>query len=308
MLSIFAIPIVIITYLLRPCVIATTAITRVFIVCGLGQQYRDTRPVFELTDLQTFIKHSLNISQPIPAGISATIVGKFINFRKLRVRDCMVPRKEIVAISVTDGVKALKKIAIRSEHAKILIYRNDIDDIIGYCHAKELFKKPKHIESILTPVVVVAQTSLASAVMVQLTSEGKSLALVVDEFGGTSGIISLEDIIGEILGSIREEYDNAGCAAQKLDKTTYLLSARCGIDNLNDKYNLELPRGDYDTLSGFITSATGRIPKVSEIIKIPPFTFTIVSIEDTHIDTVKMEMDCHTPLRDLAASLDPIPK
>lgn len=304
MLSLFAIPIAAITYLLRPCVMATTAIAKLFIVYGLGQQYRDTRPVFELTDLQTFIKHSLNISQDLPAGISANIVGKFIEFRKIRVRDCMVPRKEIVAVSVTDGIEALKEVAIQSEHAKILVYRNDIDDIIGYCHAKELFKKPERVESILIPVIVVSETSLASTVMVQLTSEGKSLALVVDEFGGTSGIISLEDIIGEILGNVREEHDITDLVAQRLDKATYFLSARCEIDDLNEKYDLALPQGDYDTLSGLITSTIGRIPKVSEVIKISPFTFTIVSIEDTHIDTVKMEIDHHTLLRELPAALD----
>lgn len=224
----------------------------------------------------------------MPAGVSARIVGNLIEFRKVKVRDCMIPRTEIVAVSIEEGIEVLKQAVIKSEHTKILVYRNDIDDIIGYCHSKELFKKPKHIESILTPIIIVSETSLASEVMVQLATEGKSLALVVDEFGGTSGMVSMEDIIEEIVGEIHNEHDTTALVEQKLAQNVYLLSARHEIDYLHEKYGWDIPQGDYDTLGGLIISVTERIPDLNETVALPPFTFTIVSLEDTRIDTVKM--------------------
>jgi CBS domain containing-hemolysin-like protein len=200
----------------------------------------------------------------------------------------MIPRTEIVAVSIEDGIEGLKEAVIKSDHAKILVYRNDIDDIIGYCHSKELFKKPQHIESILRPVVIVSATHLASEVMVLLTTKGKSLALVVDEFGGTSGIVSMEDIIEEIVGEIQNEHDITELVEQKLDDNVYLLSARHEIDYLNEKYGWDIPQGDYDTLGGLIIYATERIPDLNETVALPPFTFAIVALEDTRIGTVKM--------------------
>lgn len=291
MLSLFAFPAAILAYLLYPFVVATTAISKSFIVYVLGQPYREARPAFGLTDLHTFIKNSLNINPNLPAGISARIVSNLIEFRKMKARDCMIPRKEIVAVNIKEGIEALKKAVMQSNYAKVLVYRNDIDDIIGYCHVQDLFKKPRHIESILTPVVVVPEINMASEVMVRLTTEGKSLALVVDEFGGTSGIISLEDIIEEIVGEIQESRETSTLLTQQLDEHSYLVSARHEIDDLNEKYGWEIPQGDYDTLGGFITSAIERIPETDEKIVIAPFTFTIVAMEDTRISTVKVDID-----------------
>lgn len=291
LLTFFTLPIAIIAYLLRPLVIITTTIARAFITHVLGQQYQEKQPAFGLTDLHTFIKNTLNINEKVPANASAKMIGKLIEFRQVKVRDCMTPRAELVAVGTEDGIEALKQIVIKSEHTKILVYRNDIDDIIGYCHSQELFKKPQHIESILTPIIIVSETNLASEAMIRLATEGKSLALVVDEFGGTSGIVSIEDIIEEIVGEIQSEHDKVALVEQKLDQYTYLLSARHEIDYLQEKYDWELPQGDYDTLGGLIISAIERIPELNETVKILPFTFTIVSLEDTRIDTVRLTIN-----------------
>jgi putative hemolysin len=288
LLSFFALPTTVIAHMLQPLVVFTTAIAKLFIIHVLGQKYREERPAFGLTDLHTFIKSTLNMNEKMPVGVSARIVSNLIEFRKVKVRDCMIPRTEIVAVSIEDGIEGLKEAVIKSDHAKILVYRNDIDDIIGYCHSKELFKKPQHIESILRPVVIVSATHLASEVMVLLTTEGKSLALVVDEFGGTSGIVSMEDIIEEIVGEIQNEHDITELVEQKLDDNVYLLSARHEIDYLNEKYGWDIPQGDYDTLGGLIIYATERIPDLNETVALPPFTFAIVALEDTRIGTVKM--------------------
>lgn len=291
MLSLFALPAAIIAYLLRPLVIITTAIARVFITHVLGQKYQEAQPAFGLTDLHTFIKNTLNINDSVPASVSARMVGRLIEFRQVKVRDCMTPRTEIVAVGIEDGVEALKEAVIKSDHTKILVYRNDIDDIIGYCRAQELFKHPQNIEEILMPIIIVSETNLASEAMVRLATEGKRLALVVDEFGGTSGIVSLEDIIEEIVGEIQNEHDATALVEQKLAKNVYLLSARHEIDYLQEKYGWELPEGDYDTLGGLIISVTERIPDLNETVEILPFTFTIVSLEDTRIDTVRLTIE-----------------
>jgi len=291
LLSFFALPTAAIAYVLQPLVVITTAIAKFFIIHVLGQKYREERPSFGLTDLHKFIQSTLNINEQVPAGVSARIVSNLIEFRKVKVRDCMIPRTEIVAISIKDGIGGLKEAVIKSNHPKILVYRHDIDDIIGYCHAKELFKKPQHIETILRPVVIVSATNLASEVMVQLTTEGKSLALVLDEFGGTSGIVSMEDIIEEIIGEIQNEHVVTELVEKKLDCDAYLLSARHEIDYLNEKYGWDMPQGDYDTLGGLIINVTERIPDLNETVELSPFTFTIVALEDTHIGAVKVTIN-----------------
>ncbi|MHA7877780.1 MAG: hemolysin family protein [Bacteroidota bacterium] len=288
LLSFFTLPIAIFAYVLRPLVIFTTAIAKFFIVHVLGQQYLEERPAFGLTDLHTFIQSTLNMNNKVPVGVSAKIVSNLIEFRQVKIRDCMTPRAEVVAVSLEDGIKGLKEAVVKSDHAKILVYRHDIDDIIGYCHAKDLFKKPQYIESILRPVVIVSETNLAREVMVQLTTAGKSLALVVDEFGGTSGIVSMEDIVEEIVGEIQDEYVATELVEQQIDHNVYLLSARHEIDYLNEKYGWDMPTGDYDTLGGLIIDITERIPDLHETVELPPFTFTIVALEDTRIGAVQM--------------------
>jgi putative hemolysin len=291
LLSFFALPIALTYYLLWPLVMLTTLITRFFMKYVLRYEYQEEQPAFGLTDLQYFIQSRLNTFDQVPVEVSARIVNNLIEFQKTQVRDCMVPRTEITAINKEEGIPGLRKAVINSEHTKILVYQDHIDHIIGYCHAKELFKNPPDIDSILTPVIVVSETSPASEAMLQLLKACKSLVLVVDEFGGVAGIASLEDFIEEIVGDIQDEYDTKELIEQQLEPGVYLLSARHGIGYLNKKYGWNIPKGDYDTLGGFIISVTESIPKLNETLEIPPFIFKIKSLAKTHIDTVQVRFN-----------------
>ncbi|KPQ13524.1 MAG: hypothetical protein HLUCCX10_12735 [Algoriphagus marincola HL-49] len=292
MLTIFALPIFIIYYLMYPVVWAVVGLSRFFITIILGLEYSEDKPVFTVTDLNSFIQNHLqqNKSEGNPE-IDTKIFDNAVEFKTIRVRECMIPRTDIVAVEVEDNIEELKEVFAESGHSKIIVYRDTIDDVIGYCHQLELFKKPKTIEEILTPIIIVPESALANELLIQFIQERKSLALVVDEFGGTSGIVSMEDIIEEIFGEIEDEYDSDDLIEQKISEHEFLLSARHEIDYLNDKYGWELPLGDYETLSGLILSYTENLPKKGESIIIGPYTFAVVSKQEHRIDSLRLKIN-----------------
>ncbi|WP_162340954.1 hemolysin family protein [Cyclobacterium salsum] len=290
MLTVFSFPFIIIYYLLYPVVWIVVGLSKVVITKVLKLEYNDDRPAFTITDLNSFIQNYLD-----PKGedvdIDAKIFDNAVDFKKVKVRECMVPRTDIVAVESTDPIGELKQVFVESGHSKIIIYKETIDDVIGYCHHLELFKKPKAIEDILTPIIIVPESALANELLVQFIKDRKSLALVVDEFGGTSGIVSMEDIIEEIFGEIEDEYDSDDLIEQQVSENEYLLSARHEIDYINEKYEWNLPEGEFETLAGFILSLTESIPQKGESVSFGPFTFTVVSKQDHRIDTIKIKIE-----------------
>ncbi|MEQ8245559.1 hemolysin family protein [Fulvivirga sp.] len=293
MLRVFALPMDIIYRFMYPVVVIIVSSSKFIITKIFNHPYEDDTPVFRLTDLNNYIKNTLLADEQSNVEVDTKIFNNALEFKTIRVRECMLPRTEIVAVEVEDTIEELKQAFIESGHSKILVYRDSIDDVIGYCHSLELFKKPKKIEDILTQIVIVPETMLANELMIQFITERKSLALVVDEFGGTSGIVSIEDIIEEIFGEIQDEHDDEDWVEQEIDKNTYIFSARHEIDYLNDKYNWNLPIGDYETLGGMILSLTEDLPDVGEIIEHPPYTFIIQSTNDIRIETIKLEVTEH---------------
>jgi CBS domain containing-hemolysin-like protein len=212
-----------------------------------------------------------------------------LDFKDVRIRDCMIPRTEITAVALDDEIEDLRQAFISSGHSKIVVYRESIDDVVGYCHSLTLFRKPKEISSIVTPMLIVPEAMPASDLMLRFLEERKSLALVVDEFGGTSGLVSVEDVVEQIFGEIQDEYDSTEDWTERLlDENTYLLSARHEVDYLNDKYGWELPEGDYDTLAGMLIHIYGDLPKVNDIIELPNYVFKVVSMQDTRIELVRL--------------------
>ena len=290
LLSALSVPFQVIYYLMYPLVWLVVGLSRFFITRVLGLEYSEDKPVFKITDLNSFIQNNLqHSSKDIKVEIDTKIFDNAVEFKTIRIRECMVPRTDIVAVDVEDSIEDLKKVFAESGHSKIIVYEDSIDDVIGYCHQLELFKKPKKIKDILTSIIIVPESALANELLIQFIKERKSLALVVDEFGGTSGIVSMEDIIEEIFGEIQDEYDTDDLTEQKISENEYLISARHEIDYLNEKYGWEIPYGEFETLAGFILSMTEDIPQKGQSITFGNLTFTIVAKQDHRIETLKVK-------------------
>lgn len=291
LLSAFAIPLQLIYIIMYPIVWLVVGLSRFFITKVLGYDYSEDKPVFKITDLNSFIQNNLRHSgKDVKVEMDTRIFDNAVEFKTIRVRECMVPRTDIVAVEIDDTMEDLKQVFAESGHSKIIVFSDSIDNVVGYCHQLELFKKPKKIADILTPIIIVPESALANELLIQFIKERKSLALVVDEFGGTSGIVSMEDIIEEIFGEIQDEYDSDDLVEQKISDHEYLLSARHEIDYLNEKYGWSLPYGDFETLSGLILSLTEDIPQKGESITYGSYTFTVISKLDHRIETLRLKI------------------
>ena len=288
LLSFFSVPFLIIYYILFPAVYLVTITSRLFITHVLRLDYSEDKPIFSLTDLNHYMKNLINTkTESTPEDeINTKIFNKTI-----KVRECMIPRTEIVGVDVSENIEELKTALIESGHSKIVVYEESIDNVIGYCHTFELFNKPKYIKDILTKITIVPETMAANELLIQLISEHKSMALVVDEYGGTSGIVTIEDIIEEIFGEIRDEHDDEDLTEIAIDDNTYILSGRVEIDYLNDKYEWGLPEGEYDTLGGLVLSINENLPELNQIITFSKFSIEILSKEDTRIEKIKLQID-----------------
>ncbi|MBK0403539.1 HlyC/CorC family transporter [Adhaeribacter sp. BT258] len=292
LLQAFALPLTVFYYLFYPLVQFVTGFNR-FVTGKVARvNYSKEKPAFAATNLEEHIRRSADPAQTeeMPE-IDTRILENALEFKTVKVRECMVPRTEIEAVEISDSIEDLRQLFIESGHSKILVYKETIDNIIGYCHQLSLFRKPAAIEEILTPVTVIPENMLANELLVKFIKDHRSMALVVDEFGGTSGIVTVEDVIEEIFGEIEDEYDKDELVEQVLpEPNTYLFSARHEIDYLNEKYGFELPEGDYETLGGFILSVNEDIPNAGDVIPVPPFTITVLTMDENRINTVRFTM------------------
>ncbi|MCL6267671.1 hemolysin family protein [Flagellimonas myxillae] len=214
-----------------------------------------------------------------------------LEFSAVKAREVMVPRTEITAVELDETPKNLAKLFSETGYSKILVYKEHIDEIIGYVHSYELFKKPKTIKSILLPVEFVPETMLIQDILNVLTKKRKSMAVVLDEYGGTSGIMTVEDIIEELFGEIEDEHDSTDLHEEQLSENVYKFSARLEVDYINENYKLELPESEeYETLGGLIMNGTGEIPEQDSEIKIDNFSFRILEVSNTKIDLVSVHV------------------
>lgn len=250
----------------------------------------DQKRVFGRVDLQQYLEeHANTAKEKNQLETEIQIFQNALDFSKVKARECMVPRNEIIAMEVGENINKLTKTFVETGFSKILIFKDNIDQIIGYTHSYELFKQPKNIKSILLPVALVPETMTANDILNLFIKERKSIALVIDEFGGTSGLLTIEDIIEEIFGEIHDEHDLLEHKEVQVSENQFIFSGRHEIDYLNDKYNLNLPESDdYETLSGYIVNHCESIPKLNEQIKEGPFIFEILEVEQTRVETVKL--------------------
>ena len=215
-----------------------------------------------------------------------------LEFSGVKAREIMIPRTEIVAVELNESIENLIATFVSSGFSKILIYNENIDDILGYVHSFDMFKKPKAIKEVLIPIVNIPETIQINEVLNILTRKRKSMAVVLDEYGGTSGIVTLEDIVEELFGEIEDEHDKDKFIEEQISDTEYLFSARLEVEYLNETYHLDIPESEeYETLGGFIVLHNEGIPTQDEVIEIPPFTFTIEACSQTKIETVKLTVN-----------------
>jgi CBS domain containing-hemolysin-like protein len=291
-LEFLAIPIWIINTLMFPLVWLTVGLSKWFITRVLRLSYSEEKPAFGLTDLNHYLQNlNRKVSTEEENDVDTKIFHNALEFKQVKVRDCMIPRTEITAIEIEEGIEGLKKVFIESGHSKVLVYKETLEEVVGYCHSLALFKKPKDIQSILTSIPIVPEAMPANDLMLKFSKERKSLAIVVDEFGSTSGLVSMEDVMEQIFGEIQDEFDDTEDWIEKrLDDHTFILSGRHEIDYLNEKYNWNLPEGDYETLGGMLIHLYEDIPAVNEVITLSAFQFQIMTVTDARIDTVKVIM------------------
>ena len=215
-----------------------------------------------------------------------------LEFSGVKAREIMIPRTEIVAVELNESIENLIATFVSSGFSKILIYNENIDDILGYVHSFDMFKKPKNIKEVLIPIVNIPETIQINEVLNILTRKRKSMAVVLDEYGGTSGIVTLEDIVEELFGEIEDEHDKDKFIEEQISDTEYLFSARLEVEYLNETYHLDIPESEeYETLGGFIVLHNEGIPTQGEVIEIPPFTFSIEACSQTKIETVRLTVN-----------------
>ncbi|MBT8394906.1 MAG: hemolysin family protein [Bacteroidia bacterium] len=214
-----------------------------------------------------------------------------LEFSEVKAREIMVPRTEITAVELHENPKVLSSIFTETGYSKVLIYKDTIDDILGYVHSFELFKKPKTIKSIVLPVEFVPETMLIKDILNNLTKKRKSIAVVLDEYGGTAGILTVEDIVEELFGEIEDEHDSIELIEEKIDDLNYKLSARLEVDYLNETYKINLPEDEnYETLGGMIVNQTEMIPEKDDEVIIDNIKITILEVSNTKIDLVLLKL------------------
>ena len=245
---------------------------------------------FTKVELVDYISEQMgNVPKKEEVDAEVQMFQNALEFSGVKAREIMIPRTEIVAVDLNETIENLIATFVSSGFSKILIYNENIDDIVGYVHSFDMFKKPKTIKEVLIPVVTIPETIQINEVLNLLMRKRKSMAVVLDEYGGTSGIVTLEDIVEELFGEIEDEHDKDKFIEEKISDEEYLFSARLEVDYINETYHLNLPESEeYETLSGLILLHTEEIPTQGETISLPPFVFSIEACSQTRIETVRI--------------------
>ncbi|MGF1533312.1 MAG: hemolysin family protein [Bernardetiaceae bacterium] len=257
----------------------------------LGLQQTKEKHEVRLQDLSNFLRNAeTKDNDEQTMEFENKIFENAIAFQRVRVRDCMIPRTDIVAIEQTASIQELRQLFLTTGHSKIIVYQGDIDNIRGYCHAIRMYEQPQQITDILTEIPITPTATLTIQLMRRLIAEHKTIALVTDEFGGTAGIITMEDIVETILGEIEDEHDKPEASVYQVSTNIFELHARYKVKDLREEYGWPIPEGDYDTLGGFIIETLGSVPKKLHIMETDAVKIEILEVRGARIGQVRVTL------------------
>jgi CBS domain containing-hemolysin-like protein len=290
LLKILIYPFMVFYYLFYPIVHFISWLSKLILTRLSGDKFEETNPAFSKVDLDQYIDQINEQDLPEDIEVDTEIFKNALDFSNIKVRECLVPRTELVALDIESSIDVLYQKFLETGLSKILIYKENPDQIIGYVHQKEMFRQPKNIPSILIKVEIATETMSIMDLLNKFIRNRKSLALVVDELGSTAGIVTIEDILEEVFGEIEDEHDVEDLIEEQISDHDYRFSARQEIDYLNNQYDLNIPEGDYHTLGGFIIARHENIPMAGEKIRLENFELTIESVIHARIDVIKLRI------------------
>ncbi len=251
---------------------------------------RDERQPFDRMQVEHLFQQAKDAQGSFNQDLNTYLFEKALTLPNIKIRQCLVPRTEIIAVAVDISINDLQKEFIKSLQSKLVVYEESIDNILGYADERSLFNKPTSVREIILPAFTVPESMNIIDLLTRFSKERKSMAWVVDEFGGTAGIITVEDILTELFGEAQNEFDKDTLIEQRISETEYLFSGRLELEYLNEEYDLEFPANKSETLSGYIVKSNKGIPKEKERIIIDDYEFEIIKVRDTRVDTVKMKV------------------
>ena len=287
-LKFFSIPLMISYLLLYPFILLMITLSKWILRTLFKVEIDENQRLFDRIDLDDYL--SMLTAQE-EENMEVEMLQNALELPSIKARECMVPRTEIVAVEIKTSILELKEKFIASKLSKILVYKNDIDKVIGYVHSLDLFRKPKTIKSILMPIPIVTETMVASDLLELFINQHRAVAVVVDEYGGTSGMVTVEDVTEEIVGEIEDEHDQETLIDKKIDEKTFLFSARMEVDAINKKYDLYLPTSEeYETLAGLLLSFHEDIPEIETEVEIETFKFVVKQVNDRSIQLIQIHI------------------
>ena len=290
-LSIFSAPIWLFFIVFRPIAILMLNTANFLLKYALKQNIAEDKQVFGKTDLDDFLSNAKSAEGEEDTRVEVEMLQNALDLSEKKVRECMVPRTEIIAVDILSSIEEVKQKFITTKLSKLLVYKGNIDTIIGYIHSSDLFKNPNNLRSFLLPLPFVTESMKAIELLNQFIETNKGVAVVLDEFGGTSGMLTIEDVTEEIVGEIVDEHDIEEIMDKQLVDDKYQLFARLDVEQVNKKYELNLPESDhYETIAGLILCQMEEIPKQGDVITLEEFQFTIIKVNNTAIQEVQLEV------------------
>ena len=290
-LRIFSIPIWLFFVFFRPVALLMLFLSKLVLKYLLGQKMEDGKQVFGKTDLDEYLSNVKSAEGVEDSRVEVEMLQNVLDLTDKKLRECMIPRTKLVAMDISSPINEIKNRFIATKLSKILIFKGNIDIVIGYIHSSDLFRNPQNVRSILLPIPFVPESMSVMQLLNQFIESNKGVALVVDEFGGTSGMLTIEDVTEEIVGEIVDEHDVEEITDKKLAKNKYQLFAGLDIELVNKKYNLTLPESDeYETIAGLILHHLAEIPQKNDVVELEEFQFTIIKVNDTAIQEVQLKV------------------